>query len=43
MIGGGALAEQVNRFASKLTDAVYSYGPEPTRNSLAVQLLHKPR
>ncbi|MFJ4119499.1 3-oxoacyl-ACP reductase [Pseudomonas psychrophila] len=29
LIGGGALAEQVNRFASKLTDAVYSYGLEP--------------
>ena len=29
LIGGGAMAEQVNRFASKLTDAVYSYGPEP--------------
>ena len=29
LIGGGALAAQVNRFASKLTDAVYSYGAEP--------------
>lgn len=29
LIGGGPLAEQVNRFASKLTDAVFSYGAEP--------------
>ena len=29
LIGGGALAEQVNRFAAKLTDTVFSYGPEP--------------
>ncbi|MFI8337320.1 3-oxoacyl-ACP reductase [Pseudomonas taetrolens] len=27
LIGGGELAGQVNRFASKLTDAVFSYGP----------------
>ncbi|MES2868035.1 MAG: 3-oxoacyl-ACP reductase [Pseudomonadota bacterium] len=29
LIGGGPLAEQVNRFAAKFTDAVFSYGPEP--------------
>ena len=29
LIGGGALAEKVNRFANKLTDAVFGYGPEP--------------
>ena len=29
LIGGGALAAQVNVFANKLTDAVFSYGPEP--------------
>ncbi|MCZ3018987.1 hypothetical protein NYY75_18335, partial [Acinetobacter baumannii] len=29
LIGGGALAGLVNQFASKLTDAVFSYGPEP--------------
>ena len=29
LIGGGALAGHVSQFASKLTDAVFSYGPEP--------------
>ena len=29
LIGGGALAAQVARFGGKLTDAVFSYGPEP--------------
>ena len=29
LIGGAALAAQVNVFANKLTDAVFSYGPEP--------------
>ena len=30
LLGGGPLSEQVNRFASKLTDAVFSYGSEPS-------------
>ena len=29
LIGGGSLAAEVNSFAAKLTDAVFSYGPEP--------------
>ena len=29
MIGGGSLAAEVNSFAAKLTDAVFSYGPDP--------------
>lgn len=29
LIGGGSLAAEVNSFASKLTDAAFSYGPEP--------------
>ena len=29
LIGGGAMTEQVNRFAAKLTDTVLSYGAEP--------------
>ena len=29
LLGGGPLVGQVNHFASKLTDAVFSYGPEP--------------
>ena len=29
LIGGGSLAAEVNSFASKLTDAVFSYGPDP--------------
>ena len=29
LIGGGSLAAEVNSFAAKLTDAVFSYGPDP--------------
>lgn len=29
LIGGGPLARYVSQFAAKLTDAIYSYGPEP--------------
>jgi 3-oxoacyl-[acyl-carrier protein] reductase len=29
LIGGGPLAQHISLFGNKLTDAVYSYGPEP--------------
>lgn len=29
LIGGGPLAQNINTFANKLTDRIYSYGPEP--------------
>lgn len=30
LIGGGPLAEKVNAFANRLTDAIYTYGTEPS-------------
>ena len=33
LIGGGPLSEHITAFASKLTDAVFSYGPEPSVTS----------
>ncbi|VVO44112.1 3-oxoacyl-ACP reductase [Pseudomonas fluorescens] len=29
LIGGGPLVQNINAFGNKLTDAIYSYGPEP--------------
>ncbi|VVO31564.1 3-oxoacyl-ACP reductase [Pseudomonas fluorescens] len=29
LIGGGPLAQNINTFGNKLTDGIYSYGPEP--------------
>ena len=30
LLGGGPLAERISRFANRLTDAIYSYGTEPS-------------